>query len=168
MLTANKIESITWKLLKDNDLRHEPINVNALAKFLDVQVSYERIEDEISAMLLIENKKANIVVNSSHHRNRKRFSLAHELGHFVLHASDKDSLFIDRSFFRNKISSIGESRQEIEANAFAGALLMPKLLIDKSIPESENAEIDTVRLAKMFEVSVDAMAIRLIKLGYVK
>lgn len=167
MPTTSKIEQKAWRMLRKYNLTSAPVNMEELAESLDVQTSFQPMEEEISAMLLIECGKAHIVVNATHPPNRKRFSLAHELGHFALHASDANCFFVDRAFFRNSRSSIGNSREEIEANAFAAALLMPKKLVQKELPGDQNVEIKVDEMAKRFEVSDEAMTIRLIKLGHI-
>ncbi len=167
MPTRTQIERKAWQLLHEHDYASVPVDIEGLADDLGVEVVFEDMEDEVSAMLLIEEGEANAVINSEHHPNRQRFSLAHELGHFMLHVSDDNQLFVDRSFFRNQSSSIGESQQEIEANAFAAALLMPRQLIDESLPADDDIEIDVDDLAEEFEVSEHAMTIRLINLDYI-
>lgn len=166
MPTPTQIERTAWRILKDNDLACAPVDVDGLADCLGVDVSYESMEDEVSAMLLVEDGEAHIVVNDDHHPNRQRFSAAHELGHYELHTAGEDQLFVDRAFFRNQASSIGVSRQEIEANAFAAALLMPRKLIEEELPDDDSADIDVFKMAKIFGVSEHAMTIRLINLGY--
>lgn len=166
MPTPRQIERIAWRMLKEYDLDAAPVDVDELAECLGVDVSYESMEDEVSAMLLIEEGEAHIVVNDDHHPNRQRFSAAHELGHFKLHAGGEDQLFVDRAFFRNQASSIGVSRQEIEANAFAAALLMPERLIEEALPDDDSAEIAVWAMAEEFGVSETAMTFRLQKLGY--
>ena len=61
-------------------------------------------------------------VNANHHPTRQRFTLAHELAHYILHRN-KHSEFVDNTYFRSIDS---ENPMEYEANAFAGVLLMPE------------------------------------------
>src|SRR3954470_4270018 len=68
-----------------------------------------------------------IGINSSHPETRKRFTIAHEMGHLVLHQLDQ--VHVDKQFLvklRDDISSQAIDPHEIEANAFAAALLMPE------------------------------------------
>ena len=86
----------------------------------------------------------------------------------LLHA-DEDRVFVDRRFFRNAWASKGELREEIEANAFAASLLMPKRFIAQNIePGTGITDLDVFRLATRFEVSEQAMTLRLVKLGYIE
>lgn len=88
-----------------------------------------------------------IVVNSRDGRERQRFTIAHELGHLLLHESG--NLYRDVSF-----SGPGE----IEANKFAADLLMPMWMLD---PFSRRYRGDVGALARIFQVSEQAMRIRL-------
>lgn len=109
----------------------------------------------ISAVLKPEHNV--IGVNSKHHPVRKRFSVAHELGHFVLEHSVGQEI-VDENF--NK-----PLPQEQEANAFAAALLMPSEMVKKSVTKNG---FDLEELAKIFEVSKQALTIRLLSLNLIK
>ena len=77
-----------------------------------------------------------IGVNEDHHSNRQRFSIAHEIAHFVLHHGDT---YIDKGYrvhFRDLESGSGTKREEMEANAFAAALLMPAVWVRGCISQS--------------------------------
>ena len=129
------------------------------------------MEDSMSGFFVIKNGKKTIVVNNSHHENRKRFTIAHELGHAILHAKDKeDSLFIDKKqvYNRNLKSAEGTNIQEIEANRFAACLLMPSETILEHIKNEgeffydfSDDESSINYLAKKFDVSKVAMTHRL-------
>ena len=72
--------------------------------------------------------------------------------------------------FRDPTASLATDREEIEANAFAAALLMPERLVLEAVSQLLTAahhtpETLTVLLAKKFEVSEAAMDYRLINLG---
>jgi Zn-dependent peptidase ImmA (M78 family) len=90
--------------------------------------------------------------------NRQRFTIAHELGHLLLH---KDEVHIDRAF-RNSISSQAIDANEIEANRFAAELLMPfHLLKNEDISNIDVEDESSLRdLARKFKVSLQAMTLR--------
>ena len=76
-----------------------------------------------------DGNRAVIGVNSRHPTVRQRFSIAHELGHLVLH---KPAFQIDQHAFvsfRNSKSSSASDPHEIEANQFAAVLLIPEALL---------------------------------------
>ncbi len=169
---ATQAERRAAQLLRDHGLEAPAVDVEALAGALDISVHYERLAKDMSGVLLVENGSARVAINQAHHRNRQRFTLAHEIGHVLLHA-DRDGggnrLFVDRRFFRNEWSSKGELREEIEANAFAASLLMPRRFFGQCLePRAGITELDVFRLATRFEVSEQAMTLRLVKLGYIE
>lgn len=147
----------------------EKTNPEAIAKKIGVNVLYENLEDEISGVLVVKDDTPVIFVNSTHHSNRQRFTIAHELGHHILHKPT--GVHVDKGFtlaFRSPKSSTGEDLQEIEANQFAAELLMPREGIEKYLAKYGVKEIrDFVveELATFFEVSQQAMTIRLNALG---
>lgn len=107
---------------------------------------------------------------------RQRFSIAHEVAHWVLHRGDPDApdLFIDTTkyvavYLRDQQSATGEKAREIQANMFAAALLMPESLLRGEINNSEYDLLDEdalcAELAKKFQVSTQALSIRLTALG---
>jgi hypothetical protein len=96
---------------------------------------------------------------------RRRFTIAHEVGHFVLHVPVVHKLFPDRPVDIKEIeegsSAAGLSahrRREREANVFASELLMPELLLAE---QAHATGFNLPALAKRFEVSVPALRLRL-------
>lgn len=165
------IEEKTEKLLSENGFFSAGFDVTALAKKLGVSVLDQEMEDDISGLFVVSEKTPIISYNKKEeNRNMKRvrFTIAHELGHYILHSKEQP-VFIDRSpkvMYRNSASTTGEIHREREANAFAASLLMPRKLIAQAVENtSANAEIIT-NLAKEFDVSEQAMSFRLANLGY--
>lgn len=147
-----------------------PVPVEDFAVFVEAEIEYEPFDGELSGMLLRRGKKALIGINQKHHITRQRFSIAHEIGHLLLHRSESFHLDErDPIRFRNALSSTGEDDDEIEANQFAAELLMPARFLERDIQEfaGRDAEQATKQLAEKYEVSVQAMAIRLSVLGYI-
>ena len=145
-----------------------PVDVNAVAGFLGLSVVEEALEDSVSGMLIVKDGHGVIGVNGHHHANRRRFTAAHEIGHYLLHRNGA-SVFVDAApvFFRDDVSSEGTDGQEREANAFAAELLMPARRVRERI---EGMALDlyddtTVqKLAKSFGVSTQALTIKLVRL----
>lgn len=148
-----------------------PIDIEAIVKAHSIAIRRQDLEDSVSGMLVIKDGRTTIGVNENHHPNRQRFTLAHELGHFLLHRS-VSNIFIDAStiFFRDGASSDGSKTQEIDANAFAAELLMPEKQLREII---NNQPLDAFdegavrRLAAQFGVSAQALTIRLTRLGLI-
>lgn len=99
-----------------------------------------------------------MTVNSKQHPKRQRFTLAHELAHYILH-KEKNTEFQDSTFFRgNNMDSL-----EYMANDFAAALLMPDDKVNELI---KNGIRNIGKLAEKFDVSAAAMKYKVEKLGY--
>ncbi len=160
------------ELLKRARVRKAPIPVEKIATLLGAQIVYQPFSGEISGVVHRNNDGSAVVgVNSSHSPQRQRFTIAHELGHLLLHADE--NLHIDENFpigLRSGISGKAVDEHEIEANQFAAELVMPAHFMHKDIKPLIG--IDTVlaihKLAKRYRVSKEAMSIRLSSLGYVE
>lgn len=145
-----------------------PLPVRELASSLGITVKIVSLDAELSGMAFISNGERLIVVNSKHHANRQRFTIAHELGHHLLHDKDlQKGPHVDKGILRrDAISTAGKLRIEIEANSFAAELLMPKERIDHLIPayfDIEN-EAQIAEIAKKFGVSTAAMTNRILNI----
>lgn len=157
------------ELLRAGSVDQAPVPVEVLAERAGAVIRYEPFEGQLSGMLYRSDDGAVIGVNSLHPAVRQRFSIAHEIGHLLLHGPE---LHVDEHAFvafRDLESSKASDPAEIEANQFAAALLMPADLLMKSIGElGSNPDVsDAIRvLAQRFQVSQEAMTIRLSKLGY--
>ena len=90
---------------------------------------FSPFDDELSGMVYIKEGTPIIGVNSLHHPNRQRFTIAHELGHLELHRPMiTSSVHVDKNFpalMRDPRTATGTERIEIDANRFAAELLMP-------------------------------------------
>lgn len=139
-----------------------PVDVEGLASALGVRVWHGTLPSGISGTLFRDQSTGgsngySIIVNEKEPRVRQRFTVAHELGHFLLHRAelDKTGKVKDDIFYRSAQMS---TRQEAQANRFAANLLMPKRLI------SYYQQLGTTsprELARIFAVSEDAMLIQL-------
>lgn len=165
-------------LLRQHGIRRAPVDVHALALKLGARVQFAPSNDDLSGFLLRDSSTQQVIigVNSTHSSVRRRFTIAHELGHLLLHHDEV--LHVDRrgSGFevhqRNARSSDGTDPREIEANAFAGELLMPRLFLDSDLKQEASIDLSDdgmlKRLADRYKVSTTAMSIRLASLGYVQ
>jgi Zn-dependent peptidase ImmA (M78 family) len=161
----NYIEEKATKLLHDANCFSAPVKVDKCAAFLNIELKPLKLDDDVSGFLLMNGRAVHIGYNESENKKRIRFTIAHEIAHYLLHEK-KSTLFIDKSekvLFRNLSSSTGEISHEREANAFAAALLMPKKLILQEIQKvkTDNKEVFIQKLSKKFDVSEQAITIRL-------
>ena len=168
MLSHKQIEQRTQKLLRETEVEALPIDVELVAHRLGLHVEGSDFTEDISGFLTLRGSKGVIMYNDSHPRVRQRFTIAHELGHFVLHKNQSD-LFIDKKYpvwLRDANASTGENKMEVEANRFAAALLMPRDLVEYRYSELEfefdlDDEETLTDLAKTFGVSQQAMSFRM-------
>ncbi|MTG99410.1 ImmA/IrrE family metallo-endopeptidase [Myroides sp. BIT-d1] len=136
------------------------LDIETLVEVLpDVELSYSEMSGGLSGSLKNDNGIWQMKINSKHHKNRQRFTIAHELGHYFLH-KEKNTSFEDTTFFRGAKSN----PIEYAANEFASAVLMPEDLIQELI---SNGVRELSELAGEFGVSASAMKYRLEKLGYI-
>lgn len=158
-------------LLKRLGVPQPPIPVEDLARQLGAQLSFEPFGGDVSGMIVRDGERVVIGVNSAHAGTRQRFTIAHELGHLVLHEGQR--VIVDRSLkvnLRDPRSALATNSQEIAANAFAAELLMPEDILRAEVARTvaERPSIsDTVlvaELARRFDVSGQAMTYRLVNL----
>ena len=163
------IEELTDAILRKNDSFIAGFDVNKLAKKLNVKIVKKILNPDVSGLFVMSKDIPIITYNNTESRERQRFTVAHELGHFILHSKEVP-IFIDKMpkvMFRNSASSSGKLHHEREANAFAASLLMPRELVKDEIDRvSINLSNPIKTLAKTFKVSEQAMSFRLANLGY--
>lgn len=137
-----------------------PVDVTRLASQLGFEIHQEDFPDTTSAVLVVDGDIRAIGVNRSHARVKQRFSIAHELGHYMQgHGDFADS----RKTFEDGSYNYADpqNRQESEANEFAAELLMPESFLKTDLSE---IGLDAPRLAQRYQVSEQAMWIQLINL----
>ncbi len=136
------------------------LNIKELISSIeDIEVKYDTMDVTKSGSLSCVDGKWIMCINSRHNPKRQRFTMAHELGHYILHRG-KNIEFVDATFFRSdEMDSI-----EYNANEFASRLLMPEDKLRKLIDEDRIKNIG--ELASRFDVSSAAMKYRVISLGY--
>jgi Zn-dependent peptidase ImmA (M78 family) len=155
-------------LLERQGVTAAPVPVERIAKGLEAQLRFSPLDDELSGMVYVKDGTPIIGVNALHHPNRQRFTLAHEVGHLVLHRAEiTKQIHVDKGFpmlMRNAESATGVDDMEIEANFFAAELLMPEEFLARSL-QGQSFDIDdegaVSALAKEYKVSTAAMRFRL-------
>lgn len=161
------IERLTTRLLEEGRVFRPPVPVEALARAQGCKITTSDLKD-VSGILVRTAGALVIGVNSKHSEVRRRFTIAHELGHLLLH--DGQEVRYDRDFrisLRTEASSSGTNIEEIEANFFAASLLMPDhfLINDSRTSSIELEDAASLKdLAKCYGVSIQAMTLRLARL----
>ena len=139
-----------------------PVDPVAIATSLGVNVFSTFIGADVSGMIRkLPGGVPEIFLDASEPPVRRRFSCAHELGHFVKHSGLDELAFID---YRDARSSNGTSTEEVFANAFAANLLMPETEVRAQFSNTDSAP----KLSGYFDVSIDAMSYRLKNLGLLR
>jgi Zn-dependent peptidase ImmA (M78 family) len=144
------------KLLKAAWSDAIPVYPVAISRAVGLRV-LEAALDEKTLGALVKNPGQDpvILLNQGDSDNRKRFTCAHELGHFVRRSEEADEYTtVD---LRNSLSSTGLDPDEIYANEFAASLLMP----EDEVQSFVEAGMDDLEMAIRFKVSREAMQHRL-------
>lgn len=137
-----------------------PVDPFRIARRLGIKAFSAALDDRVSGMLVKRpGEDPEIYVHASDSSNRQRFTCAHELGHYVKRSTlgDGEWEYVEH---RDLLSSQGSNSDEIFANKFAAALLMP----EEAIREMHK-NLGPAALAYEFGVSADAMNYRLANLG---
>ena len=167
MLMERKAEQLLIKAGVDTP----PVPVEQVAAQLGIKIELADLGEDCSAVLVRNGGRAVIGVNKDHHPNRRRFSIAHEIAHFLLHEGET---YIDKGYrvhFRDLESGSGTKLEEMEANAFAAALLMPAKRVRDAFrqqPFELTGDDSLELLAKKFSVSTEAMTYRLMNLQLIQ
>lgn len=157
------IEKKVEKLLKTTGVKKMPVDVEKIAEKLGLNIEYKPYEGKFSGVLIRHGDNATIGVNSQHHEHRQRFTIAHEIGHYLFHQGD---LIIDKAIsvnYRGNDEHVNYQKER-EANFFASELLMPTKLFLKELTKYQidlNDEDQIKELATKFQVSQQAFMIRL-------
>lgn len=160
------------QIIRDYGITQPPIKVEEIARSHGVEIVRHRFEGPESGFALRDGSRLIIGLNTQTSRRRQRFTVAHELGHLLLH---EGKIIVDQAVvrvdLRNDVSSMGTDIEEIEANTFAAALLMPEKIVFDHVVKLVRANGQITRetliaeLARIFDVSAEAMGYRLINLG---
>jgi hypothetical protein len=158
------------RILAQHGVLAPPVPVEHILAANGLHIHYKPLEPNVSGVLVRKDGTAYVGVNAIHHKNRQRFTLAHELAHYLLHP-DQPTVTVDDALihFRGEDMTLPADTQEMEANAFAGALLMPAKLLRADLAGRYIDALDerAVRdLAGRYQVSQQALTIRLVRLGF--
>jgi len=137
-----------------------PIDPIRISRRLGLDVVEAELKGSTAGALIKEvGRNARIVLNARDHMNRRRFTCAHELGHYIRYSDDAEEY--QRIAYRNELSSHGTYPEEVYANEFAACLLMPELEVRRLWIE----QAFEWEMAEFFGVSRDAMRFRLDGIG---
>jgi Zn-dependent peptidase ImmA (M78 family) len=136
-----------------------PVKIGAIAKSLGLIVKKSTLSARISGEIRKEGNDVVIRVNRHDAISRQRFTIAHEIAHFLLHSEYIGDGIVDDVLYRSTLSNTMES----EANRLAADLLMPNsLLVDCFKTHSVlNKDMRVEKIAEDLNVSVTALKIRI-------
>jgi Zn-dependent peptidase ImmA (M78 family) len=160
----NRIEQLAESLLLKAGVTVPPVPVERITQAHGIEVRTTDL-GEVSGLVVRRGGTIVIGVNKTESPTRRRFTMAHELAHALLHQGEE--VHYDRDFrvnLRSGTSSLGVNVEEVEANFFAACLLMPRAFLEAdpaaALVDVENAAA-VAKLAKRYNVSPHAMSIRL-------
>ena len=137
-----------------------PVEVIKIANHLGYKVC-ELIDADINGISgKVCHKEKIIYINPADIKTRQRFTIAHEIGHILLHATSNS---LHHRIEDKTINIYSDSVEEVEANRFASILLMPTLEFQRqwSLANSLTSGIDPIEeVAAFFQVSKLAASIR--------
>jgi Zn-dependent peptidase ImmA (M78 family) len=159
-LMLEKIPSEARPIL-DQHLKEKPVKLGKLAEDLGIKVKLSSLGRGISGLIMHDSGGYIIKVNRHETRERQRFTLAHEIAHFLLHRDviEADGEIRDNVLYRSR----QPERLEYEANRLAAEIILPieHIKSDLDALAAPVSDIVIERLAQEWQVSKAAMEIRL-------
>lgn len=160
---------ITWDMMlldaKDKNITLTPFDIYTYVNTFDnIEVIDDDLSSEISGTIEYIGDGFIITINKYHSYERRRFTLAHEFGHYCMHREyliDNKSIK-DVALFRSENT---KNQKELEANEFAAKLLMPK---DDFLNIIKSGKTRLGDIAEHFGVSAAAAKYRAYRLGLIK
>jgi Zn-dependent peptidase ImmA (M78 family) len=152
------------KILKENFVLEPPVDVYEIARNAGIKIVEDIFPDDfenVSGFINIEDDLPVMYVNADEPENRRKFTVAHELGHWVLH---EDAIREDSRravLFRVALGQANKDPLEKEANAFAAELLVPTEFFERVKGDKSQNE-----LADVFKVSAEVIGYRMVDLGH--
>ena len=139
-----------------------PVPVGKLAHDLGIKVSLASLSPSISGLIEPDDEASadfRIRINRYESDERQRFTIAHEIAHFLLHREFIRNGIIDNVMYRSGLSS----KREAEANRLAADIIMPmpRVLEELRRLGGIRDEATAISLARAFKVSLPAMKVRL-------
>jgi Zn-dependent peptidase ImmA (M78 family) len=139
-------------------LQSAPVDLLSMSRELGLTVDMNADMPETLSGSIAKSASApagyHVMVNGHHSASRKRFTLAHEIAHYLLHRDLIGDGINDSAMYRSALSD----EVEISANSLAATMLMPSDLVRRIY---RAGLMHIAGLSKAFEVSEDAMRIRL-------
>lgn len=154
-------ERAAEKYLKENDLLRLPVDPIAIAEKHGIIVEAKPTSNAGVSGMLIKYGDIFGIAYATHIdiEGFQRFSVAHELGHYLL-PGHYESLLPNDGIHESKAGFLSENKYEREADHFAAGLLMPQGLFTKEIDKRQTGFTAIDKIADICMTSLTATAIR--------
>lgn len=140
-----------------------PVKIGEIAKEFGLLVKRATLKPGISGEIRESSGQYVIKVNRHDSEERQRFTLAHEIAHFLLHKDKIGDGIVDTMLFRSSLSD----KLEAEANRLAADLVIPFSLIYKEdLSDFGRIEEQIEYLSRLSKISAPALEIRMGKKGF--
>ncbi len=167
MLERRVVEGEARSILDQLGIAKQPVNPTLVAEALGLDVRAVLFRDpEMHGRVTKNADRTVIEVAALDAASRRRFTVAHEIGHALLHLKDvPNGSYTDSRTQLFRLANVTplSDPAETNANQFAAALLMP----DEWVRLAHQRTRNVADLAREFNVSVDAMTFRIKNLGLV-
>ena len=152
---------MTLKEIKEKYKGHAPVPIVRIAQGLGIKIyNTKDLPNNQSGLIREEaDGSISILINYYHSATRKRFTIAHEIAHFLKHKDIISSGYVTSNkqpLCRGKVRTTEDREMEVEANKIAADILMPEENFKKIWKEADTIE----EVAERFQVSVATTAIR--------
>lgn len=153
-----KLEELTSRILINNDMYNIPVDPVKIAKTYDIEVYEGKLDNKVAGAIRYYRDKDifEILVNKNDPKTKQRFTIAEELGYYILYRERLENEEIHINLIDKEADD-----EEKEVEYFAGALLINKTLLENVY----NINSTILELAQLFKVSVSSMTLRLNTLG---
>ena len=176
-MKQSEVKRRAEQFCEENGINSYPIEIVRICNDNGLKVFESYLEPDVSGLIVVDEKEWEqygtnqfIVVNLMELAARRRFTIAHELAHFILHRNG-NRLYAHRDMTNN---SGFKNSMEQEADYFAANILMPEKLIREKVEMLKEEvwgkipEFALIReIACAFAVSESAAKVRLKQLGII-
>lgn len=167
--TRNMINSLTEDILHSFEIQVPIQDIDGLVRLLGGSIQED--DSHLDGTVKKDGESFRILVSPFQDEKRRRFTVAHELGHLFLHMGYLTNKELWKRQGEKEYHRAGSvsSEKEYQANEFAAAFLMPRDEYLKKMNEyTVGNKVNTSKIAEYFNVSVEAASNRGKFLGYLK
>jgi len=163
-LQPQQIEQIASKVIEDQNISALPIDPFQIAYNKNIMLEKKPgLSGGVSGMLIRHGEEYAIGYRDDiENEGYKRFSVAHELGHYFL-PEHPERVFNNNDIHNSRAGFNSGDKYELEADRFAAALLMPENIINKVMYKTDDGLDTVVMLSKLCITSLEATAIRYVQ-----